>query len=67
MQVRAEGMVIMVKEHGSMKKQSISVMGRRGATSWGDPGLPRDVLYILKKVKDQWINQGRRVHRSVNT
>lgn len=36
------------------------MMGRKGAASWGDPGLPRDPLHMLKKVKDQWINQGRR-------
>lgn len=56
-------MVIKVK---SRKKQNISMVNGKGATSQ-DSGLLRDLLYLLKKLEDNWINQGRREYNSVTS
>lgn len=31
-----------------MKRQNVFMIGRKGATSWGDPGLTRDLLHLKK-------------------
>lgn len=67
-QRRAEGIVITVKRCGSMKRHSIYIHdGKKRSYKMGHPGLPRDPSHMLKKVKNQWINQGRRGYMYVTS